>query len=113
MLPRCVCAACWMPQGMERIQMLLQAGADPNAKDALGETVLHKVRMAVGDCLLLAVQRTHRGDGAAKGEEGSEGTMWGALCSGNTCPIPERMALHFYSLALQAARCKGRQQRGF
>ena len=27
--------------------MLLQAGADPNARDALGETVLHKVRRAV------------------------------------------------------------------
>ena len=68
---------------MERIQTLLQAGADPNARDALGETVLHKVRRAMG----------------------------GPLCSGNTCPIIERMALHFYTLALQAARCKGRQQR--
>ena len=59
-----------MPQGMERIEALLQAGADPNDRDALGETVLHKVMRAVGGAL---------GETALHVGEGSGGTKWGAF----------------------------------
>ncbi|KAG1666148.1 hypothetical protein FOA52_011559 [Chlamydomonas sp. UWO 241] len=34
--------SCWMPEGMARLQMLLDAGAGVNARDVQGETVLHK-----------------------------------------------------------------------
>ena len=50
---------CWMPQGMERISLLLNAKADPNARDNLGETVLHKVSDAVRESIFIYRCRPH------------------------------------------------------